>query len=84
MSLFITLLGSHLLTLVENELIAAEPAIVNLVIQEVELLISKLENLLAGKAPKIAAVANPALTAAGATAVNMVQAAGEAAIAGAA
>lgn len=78
------MLSSHLLSIVEHELLQEEPAILNMIVQEIELLVSKLENLLAAKSPKVAAVANPVLNAAGATAVHMVEAAGEAAVAGAA
>jgi hypothetical protein len=80
MSYAISFIISHLLTLVENELIKEEPVLVRLAVQEIELLISKLENLIASKSPKTANVVNPALTAVGSTAVNMVVAAGEAAV----
>lgn len=81
MSLILTLLSSHLLTIIEGELVNAEPAIVNMIIQEIELLISKLENYIEGKSPTVAAAATPVLNSVANTASNMVQAAGEAAVA---
>ena len=73
MSLVLTLLSSHILTILENELVSSEPAIKNMIVQEIELLISKLENLIEKKSPKVSGVANTGLTELGKTLVNMVQ-----------
>jgi len=73
MSLVLTSLSSHILTILENELVSSEPAIKNMIVQEIELLISKLENLIEKKSPKVAGVANTGLTELGKTLVNMVQ-----------
>jgi hypothetical protein len=75
MSAIMSLVVSHLLTIIENELITEEPAVLALVVQEIQLLISKLENFIQGKSPAIAAALNPALTAAGTVAVASVNAA---------
>lgn len=48
--LFATL-GNHLLEALENELIHAAPDLSKVIVQEVELLITKLEGLIAGKKP---------------------------------
>lgn len=61
MNLIITLLSSHLLTVLENELLANEPAIVAMIEQEIQLLINKLEAFLESKQPVVAKVVNPAL-----------------------
>jgi hypothetical protein len=45
----LTLLGGPILSLIEKELIASEPAIANLLVQEIELLINKLHTLIASK-----------------------------------
>ncbi len=80
MSMILTLIMNHLLTIVENELATAEPQIVTMIVDEIQLLISKLENYIAAHAPAVAKVANPALANASAIATNAVQAAGTAAL----
>lgn len=61
MNLLITLISSHLLTILENELMASEPEIVSMIVKEVELLINKLEAFINEKSPALASVLNPAL-----------------------
>ena len=65
MSFILTLLSSHLLSVLESELASNEPAIVD-----------KLEAFIAAKEPALAAVVNPVLTTAGNVAAQAVQAAG--------
>ena len=81
MNFIISLLSTHLLSAIENELLQEEPAIIEIAVKEVELLISKLENLIVKKSPTAAAILEPVLTQVGKTAINMVQASGEAAVA---
>ena len=69
-SIILSLISSHLLTIIEDELAAEEPAIVALVVQEIQLLISKLEAFIEAKQPIVAAVVNPALAVASTAAVN--------------
>ncbi|HEY5236565.1 MAG TPA: hypothetical protein VIJ14_10330 [Rhabdochlamydiaceae bacterium] len=80
MSAIMGLIISHLLTVVENELIKEEPAMVAVVVKELQLLISKLENFIEGKSPAVAAIVNPVLDGVSGVAVNMVEAAGNAAV----
>jgi hypothetical protein len=76
MSFILTLLSSHLLSVLESELASNEPAIVNMIVQEMQLLVNKLEAFIAAKEPALAAVVNPVLTTAGNVAAQAVQAAG--------
>jgi hypothetical protein len=57
MSIVISLLISHLLSMIEAALIAEEPTIV----AEMQLLITKLEGYISGKSTTIAADINPVL-----------------------
>jgi hypothetical protein len=75
MSAIMSLIISHLLTIIENELINEEPKIVNLIVEEIQLLINKLENLIENKSSGVAAVVNPALAVASIAAVNGINAA---------
>jgi hypothetical protein len=58
-SIILSLLTSHLLTIIEDLIEAAEPTIV----AEVQLLISKLEAYVGSKSTAVAAVVNPVLEA---------------------
>lgn len=80
-SAILTLLISHILTFVENELAKEEPQLVADVVAEIQLLISKLEAFVAGKSPAVAAAVNPVLAGVASVAVAAVQAAGDAAVA---
>lgn len=62
MSLVISLLCGHLLSVIESELIKEEPEIVSMIETELKLLITKIQYLLEQKSPAAAAVLNPALT----------------------
>lgn len=57
----LSIISSHLLTMIEKELIDAEPAIVKMIEQEITLLINKLESFLSEKVPAVAKVINPEL-----------------------
>lgn len=70
-SLILSLLSSHLLTVVEDLIVASEPTVV----AEIQLLISKLENYISGKSAAVAAVVNPDLNEASADASSAVSAA---------
>jgi hypothetical protein len=59
MHMLLALIASHLLTILENLLIQAEPAIVALAQKEAHLLIEKIESLLEAKAPKVASNLGP-------------------------
>ena len=56
-SIILSLLSSHIISIVESLIVAAEPT----VIAEIQLLIGKLEAYIEGKVPAIAAVVNPVL-----------------------
>jgi hypothetical protein len=79
MSFIITLLSSHLLSVIENELVSNEPEIVAMIEQELSLLITKLESYLTSKNAPVATIVNPVLTRA-TTLSNAVINAGAAAI----
>ena len=51
MTMLLTFIASHLLTILENLLVQEEPAILDMVEKEARLLISKIEALLASKIP---------------------------------
>lgn len=74
MSFIITLLSSHLLSVLESELVANEPAIVAMITSEIQLLITKLESFIQAKEPALAAVLNPVLATAGSLVNTGVQA----------
>ena len=81
MNLILTLLSSHLLSVIEASLISEEPSIVAAIEKELELLILKLESYISSKSPSISAVVTPILTSANNVADAAVNAAGNAAIA---
>lgn len=76
MSFILTLLSSHLLSVLESELASNEPAIVNMIVKEMQLLVNKLEAFIAAKDPSLATVVNPVLTTVGNVAASALQAAG--------
>lgn len=80
MSILLSILGSHIVRVVEDELVNDEPAVVDMIVKEIELLIMKLENLIANKSPEISGLCKPVLDDIGKAAVNMTQAAGDAAV----
>ena len=61
MNMLLTLISAHLLTIIENLLIADEPQIVAAAEQEVALLITKLESYLKKSSPVAAEVITPVL-----------------------
>lgn len=81
MNLILTLLSSHLLTVIENSLIANEPAIVATIEQEINLLITKLESFLQKKSPTASSIVTPILNSVNSVADVAVEAAGNAALA---
>lgn len=83
MSLLLTVLSSHLLSEIENELIKSEPAIVEMIINEINLLVTKLQAFIDQHAPKIGQVVDPILSAAENVTERAINAAGDAAVNGA-
>ena len=81
MNMIITLLSSHLLSVIESSLIANEPEIIATIEKELELLIVKIESFLTKKSPTLAGVVTPILTAANNVADTSIEAAGNAALA---
>lgn len=61
MSLLLSALMSHILSLLEKELVNAEPEIVAVIIKEVNDLMSKLQSLIDSKKPSIAPIINPVI-----------------------
>ena len=78
MSMILTMLSNHLLTIIENEIVSEEPAAVALVVQELELLVSKIEAFIAGKSAAVANVVDPVVDAVAGAAEAGVAAAGAA------
>lgn len=75
-SALLSLLISHILTYVEQELVRNEPALVQDLINDVNSLINKLEALIASKNASIAAVVNPVLSDVAVIADNVIDAGG--------
>lgn len=61
MSLLLSALMSHILSLLEKELVNAEPEIVAVIVKEVNDLMSKLQLLIDSKKPSIAPIINPVI-----------------------
>ncbi len=72
-----SLLISHILTFVENELAKEEPAMLSALEADIKSLIAKLEAMLSAKYPTVAPAINPVLSAVSTVAVQAVQAGGE-------
>lgn len=81
MNMLLTAISSHLLTIIENELIAAEPEIVATIEAELKLLITKIESFLSSKSSSVAAVVNPILNGANSVADTAINAGANAALA---
>jgi len=80
MSVLLSALINHFLTVAENALIQHEPQIVAAAETELKLLVQKIENLLSKKSPSVASVVNPVLTTAVSVADKAIDAAGKAAV----
>ncbi len=80
MNILLSALINHFLSVAEQELIKEEPEIVQAIENELKLLISKIENLLSTKSPRVAAVVNHVLSSAVNVADNAIAAAGNAAV----
>ena len=80
MNLILTLLSSHLLSVIESALIKEEPEIIDAIEQEIALLITKLESYLQKKSPSVSAVVTPILNSAESVADVSLEAAGNAAL----
>jgi hypothetical protein len=80
MNILLSALINHFLSVAEQELIKDEPEIVQAIEHELKLLVSKIENLLSTKSPRVAAVVNPLLTGAEIVADSAISAAGNAAV----
>lgn len=80
MNLILTLLSSHLLTVIENALITDEPAIVSAIEQEIALLITKLESFMQKKSSVASAIVTPILNSVNSVADVALEAAGNAAL----
>lgn len=59
MSLLLNVLLSHILSMLEKELAAAEPEIAAMIIKEMSVLSNDLENLVIKHMPKVASAINP-------------------------
>jgi hypothetical protein len=81
MNMILTLLSSHLLSVIESALISDEPAIVAAIEKELELLVMKLESFITSKSPAVSAVVTPILNGVNAVVDASVEAAGNAAVA---
>lgn len=81
MNMILTLISSHLLSVIEASLISNEPEIVAAIEKELELLVTKIESYLSKKSPSVASVVTPILTAANNVADTAIVAAGNAALA---
>lgn len=80
MNILLSALINHFLSVAEQELIKNEPEIVQAIENELKLLVSKIENLLSGKSPSVAAIVNPVLSSAENIAEKAIDAAGNAAV----
>lgn len=76
MSLLLSALIGHVLSLIESEIAQEEPVVVAALIKEMEVLVAKLEAYIASKNLAVAAVINPVVGAVASTVVNVTQAAG--------
>lgn len=61
MSIILSLLSAHLISIIEGLIISSEPEIAAVVDKEIELLIAKLETYLQNKSPKASKIVNPVL-----------------------
>jgi hypothetical protein len=80
LAMLLTAVSSHLLTIIERALIAAEPQMVADIEAELSLLISKLESFIQKKSPTASAVVTPILNSVDHIADASLEAAGNAAI----
>lgn len=76
MSLLLNILISHILSMLEKELVASEPEIVAMIIKEVGVLSADLEALVIKHMPKVASAVNPIVDGAAKVVDAGVQAAG--------
>jgi hypothetical protein len=61
MSAILSLVVSHVLVMIEQSLLAAEPQLQAEIIKEIEVLITKLQTYISSKNPSLASVINPVL-----------------------
>ena len=61
MNLLLSYIAGHLLSIIEQQLISDAPEVVNITVNEIKLLITKLETYVAEKSPDVAAIATPVL-----------------------
>ena len=80
MSAILSLVVSHVLVMIEQALLAAEPQIQAEIIKEIDVLITKLQTYVSSKAPSVAGVINPALQATETIATAAVEAGATAAV----
>lgn len=83
MNLLLSYIATHLLTIVEQELVKSEPTIVAMIVKEIQLLITKLESFIEGKSTSVATVVDPVIDEVSVVATDAVNAAGTAAAAAA-
>lgn len=77
MSLLLSALIGHVLSLIEAEIAREEPAAIAAIAKELEVLVARLESYIALKNPQIAAVANPAIEVVTHVAIDAMNAAGD-------
>lgn len=77
-SAILTLLVSHILTFVENELLKEAPHLIEVLVQDIQSLITKLETLIQSKSSNAAKIADPILNAVSNVATIAIEAAGTA------
>jgi hypothetical protein len=81
MNIILTLISSHLLSVIESALISDEPQIVATIEKELELLIMKLESFIKTKSPSASAIVTPILNSVNTVSDVAIEAAGNAALA---
>lgn len=77
MSLLLTALINHILSLIESEIVKQEPATVAAIAKELEVLVAKLESYIALKNAQVAVVVNPVIESVAHVAIAAIDAAGQ-------
>lgn len=80
MNMLLSILASHLLSVIESSLVSEEPEIVATIEKEIELLIIKLQSFIKDKSPTMATVVSPILDGVNTVADASIEAAANAAI----
>lgn len=80
MNMLLSILASHLLSVIESSLISDEPEIVATIEKEIELLTIKLQSFIKDKSPTVATVVSPILDGVNKVADVSIEAAANAAI----